>query len=895
MLPLVHPGQCGLRRLLAPACTATALALAVVDASAQTSAPSGPGDAPVALERAVVTGSHIPQIDGESPLPIQVITREEIQRSGVTTAAQLLERVPANINGINDAMSVGNGAWPGLATANLRGLGSGSTLVLLNGRRLANYAFEGSTVDLNSIPLNAVDRVEILKDGASAIYGSDALAGVINFILRKDYAGGELTAYGAATHEGGGNSAQLIASLGTGDLQKDRYNVFVSAALQKDQALKAIDREFSRTAYRPDLGINQLNPLTSPSNILDLSRRRFINPTYAQGCSPPASIPSPGEQACAFDFATSIDLVPEVERSSVLSRATWRLDVDTDLFGEVLLTRNTSRITVAPTPVGPITAFGPTLYPAGGPYYPAEFAAANGLTGDLLVTYRAVELGPRINDVDSDSQRYLIGMQGDALGWDYNVAALFSRNTQSDTNANGYLDLAKFVPAMASGLINPWGPSGPQGRAQLDASLFYGTLRRSEGTTSLLNAYGSREIARWPAGPLTLALGAEARRERLADNFDQVLVSGSSILSTTPLSTSGSRAAYALFGEMSVSVLPGLQTQLALRYDDYSDFGSTVNPKVALRWQPARTLLLRGSWGTGFRAPPLYDLFRPAATAFDFGVVDPIRCPVTGLPDDCDAIIEVIEGGNPDLRPEKSTQWNVGVVWEPMQRASVGVDYWHVEKDNVIGFLWWDNALRYYDRYADRFVRGPADPAVPGLPGPIVGYDARLMNLGSTRSSGVDVALSFTTPSMEWGTVRAALQGTYVTKWETQLDTVSFVSLLGTDVFDGAIPRWRSLLTLDWNYAQWGVTVAQNYTAGYTDASPEPGGTSRKVEAFAPWDLQLRYSGLAHWQLVTGVRNLFDTEPPVSNQTRTFQIGYDPQVASALGRLYYVRLSYSWK
>ena len=197
------------------------------------------------------------------------------------------------------------------------------------------------------------------------------------------------------------------------------------------------------------------------------------------------------------------------------------------------------------------------------------------------------------------------------------------------------------------------------------------------------SAYASREVATLPAGPLALALGAEARRESLADTWDDVVTSGSGVLSATPLSVSGGRTVYALFAELNVPVVRGLDAQLAVRYDDYSDFGSTTNPKVALRWQPVTSLLLRGSWGTGFRAPPLYDLYRPSSTSIDFGLIDPIRCPITGLPDDCDAFVEIIDGGNPELQPETSTQWNFGVVWEPARGLSLGVDYWNIEQDNV--------------------------------------------------------------------------------------------------------------------------------------------------------------------------------------------------------------------
>ena len=847
---------------------------------------------PVTLDKVIITGSHIRAFDAETALPVQVIKREEIDRSGVTTVEQLLERIPGNLNGINAAMSIGS-ETPGLSSANLRGLGGGSTLVLLNGRRLANYAFVGDTVDLNSIPLAAVDRVEVLKDGASAIYGSDAIAGVINFILRRDFVGAELTAYGALTQGGGGNSGLVVGSVGHGDPARDGYNVFLSASYQKDQALKAIDRDFARTAYRPEIGLNRLSPGTFPANIL--AGRDLLNPTYPQGCTPPTSLPLPPAE-CGYDYMTAIDILPAVERASVLARGTLRLSADADLFAEALYSRNQFNTTVSPTPVSPFTIYGPNLYPAGGPYYPSEFAAANGLSGDLALFYRSVELGPRINDVDSDAQRYAIGVEGVARGWDYNVAAVYSRNTQTNEYANGYVYASKLIPAMATGLINPFGPSGPEGQALLASTLFHGTLTSTEGTTSLVNASASREIATIPAGPLLLALGAEARREKLTLDWEPILLSGSSFTSDTPLSVAGSRNVYALFAELNVPIVRGLDAQLAVRYDDYSDFGSTTNPKFALRWQPLQSLLMRASWGTGFRAPPLYDLHRPPFTGGDFGISDPARCPVTGLPDDCDVFFfEITEGGNPNLQPETSTQWNAGIVWEPARGLTLGIDYWNIEQKNIISALGPQNAVLHYDKFDSRFIRGPVDPNYPNLPGPIIGFDNRLLNLGTTQTSGIDVSLAWTAPRVDWGLVSVALQATYVMQWDTQFDGVVFVSQVGTDAYGPVIPRWRSQLTLNWNNGPWGATLAQTYTAGYTDFAPGPSGEPHEVGAFAPWDLQGTYSGFSGWQFVAGIRNLFDSDPPASNQPFFFQSGYNPQIASPLGRLFYLRATYSWR
>jgi len=265
-------------------------------------------------------------------LPIQIITRDEIDRAGWTTAAELMAHVSANLNGNNSQISLGQAGNPGLSSANLRGLGDGNTLVLLNGRRLANYAFFGGTVNLNTIPLAAIDRVEILKDGASSIYGSDAIAGVVNFITRKDYSGAEVTAQAGVTQHGGGDHYQTTVTAGYGDLAKDRFNAFVTVDWQKDTALAAHDRPFSRTAYLPEAGVNLLSFATFPANILLPDTFTFVNPSHASGCAPQVSIPaiSFGPQACGFDYASVIDTVPSVEQVNVIARAIYQLTLITN-------------------------------------------------------------------------------------------------------------------------------------------------------------------------------------------------------------------------------------------------------------------------------------------------------------------------------------------------------------------------------------------------------------------------------------------------------------------------------------------------------------------------------------------------------------------------------------
>lgn len=885
-------GPVGDVSLLFPSLTALC-SLVCGPAHAQSDAPTT-----TTLERVTITGTHVARSGIEGALPVQVVTREEIDRSGATSIEQVLERITAQVNGFNQALTVGEVTRPGLSSASLRGLGGGATLVLLNGRRLANYAFDGETVDLNSIPLAAVARIEVLKDGASAVYGTDAIAGVINFILRKDYRGAEVSGSFAATQRGSGDSGQLSASYGVGDPAREGYNLFASVTAQKDQRLRAIDRDFARTAFRPEEGINGLSGMTYPANIADRPNRRILNPTAAAGYTPPASLPFRPPpfftQACGYDYAQAIDLLPEAERTSTMARGTWRVDAGLDLFAEGLIVRNRFDVQIAPTAVSPFTPFGNMTYPARGPFYPSEFAAANGLAGNLTLAYRTEELGPRRSSTTGDTKRFALGAEGSYSGWDFNVATVYSANRQENEFVSGFVYISKLVPAMATGLINPFGPSGPEGRALLASTAFTGTPQTAKGSTALLNAFASREFNVLPAGPLAIALGAEARHERLSYDWNPALLTGDPFLGVQPQSVRGDRNVYALFAELNAPIVRGLDAQLAVRHDDYSDFGATTNPKVALRWQAAPMFLVRGSWGRGFRAPPLYALNEPKTSQGPVGGVrDPVRCPITSALEDCFGVVETFAGGNPDLRAETSTQWNVGLVWDVARAFSIGVDYWDIEQRGVINPLDWQNIITYYDAFQARVIRGPVDPALPTLPGPIVAIDQSLINLGTTKTSGLDVTLNGSVQSRGYGSWRISLQGTHVRRWETQIDGVNFVSQLADATTGRPVPRWRSVLTIDWTRGPWGATLGHNYSGGYADQFLRSDGSTRRVGAFLTWDLQARFTGLRNWQLAIGIRNLFDADPPLSNQTRSFQIGFNPQAANPLGRVLYARAGYT--
>jgi iron complex outermembrane receptor protein len=850
--------------------------------------PQAPADEPKKIEKVEIVGSHIKRIEGEAALPVQILSREDIERSGAQTTEEVLEMVSANFNGFKDALSVGNGVRAGFSGASLRGLGSSNTLVLLNGRRLANYAFSfrETGVDLHAIPLAAVERVEVLTDGASAIYGSDAIGGVINFVTRSDYRGGEATLYYGDSQAGGGAVTRATGALGGGSLASDGWNAFAVIDVAKSDNLPSRDRPFAATSYRPDIGLNGLSTNVFPANI-SLGRGRYVNPV-APNC--PAISVSIGNY-CLFDYPKLADALPESERASVLGSGMWRISGEVDAFAEMSWMRNRTTIQIAPSPTGPFTSQGaPFILPAGSPYYPQGL----GLSGDLSLRYRTVPLGPRTNETESEQFYMVAGVKGRWLDWDTNAAFIYSRSTATDSYAKGYVRESGLQELLASGLLNPFGPSAPEGDAALAAIEVRGaTARKATGTTRGVDARFSGDAAELPAGALAVAWGVEARRESLSD--ETLPIAGDVIGGSYTQPKQGSRNAGAIYVELNVPIVRSLEAQLALRYDRYSDFGGTTNPKIALRWQPATQVLLRGSWGTGFRAPSLPELYtapgRYLTGAPD--ITDIQRCPVTGSETDCgDNGFDSVDGGNRSLKPETSTQSNLGIVFEPGYGFSASVDWWRINQQDAIGSL--DPAAILADpiAYGRFIVRGPVDPNFPGLPGPITQVIATNQNLGELRTSGIDVVASWQLPATAYGRFGAQMNGTYMLDWRQQQGGSEFVSYIGTNVNGFSVPRWRSYLALNWGWQAWSATLGQYYQRGYTDERPDGEGKQRQVSPYNVWNLNLSWKQDA-LTLTGGAKNLFDQDPPTTNQSGSSQSGYDPRYADPRGRFFYA--SATWR
>lgn len=885
--------------------------------------------------RVEITGSSIKRIQGETALPVQVLSAEDIQRSGVSSVEQLLKTVTASstLGGstvANTGAGGGQGGGSSVSLLSLRGLGSARTLVLINGRRSAP-AGGSSAVDIAGIPLSAIERVEVLKDGASAVYGSDAVAGVVNFILRRDFSGTEVSAtLGTPTRSGGGKEARVSVLSGFGS---ERYGGAVGASYQKVRPIFGSDRSFARN-------INVQNQLDKTSTTAFPANIRLPNGQLRSANYPdcgPYSIVSPlSPNLCRYDNAPYIALQPDIEQFSVNANGHYSFSPALEAYAELTITRNETNNTTqhvllngAALPAGhpyiaSLTNLINTRYaslpaaqlaqlrsligsawallPPTSPYYPTAFAAANGLTGQpLVLLFRSIPSGVRKTQDITDNHRLLGGVRGLLLGWDYDSAVLYSENKITNNLTQGWALTDKYLNLVNTGVINPFGPTNDP--AALQAAMddnYNGLFNISKTSVASVDVKASRELMKLSGGPLSVALGAEFRKEKLdiapSDANKQFLIAG---FGAPGVPVKADRKVASAFAEFNIPLHKGLELNAALRWDKYQGVGDTTNPKVSLRWQPVDTLLVRASVGQGFRAPTLVDLYQPEARGITTnGSRDLVRCPqgTTGLID-CSTQFVTIGGGNPRLQPEKSTSASVGFLFEPVKDFSAGLDFFNIEiKDIIRTGLSAATILGDPVRYASYIRRGPPDGNPSGA-GPITGIDQSLTNLGRTIVAGYDIDAKARLPMPAEQKVTLRFAGTYFSAYKQQnldgtyTDAVNQPAAIGI----GVVLRWRHTLGATWDSGPWSVTLFENYQNRYQDlrTSLQPASVvPRLVKRYETFDLQGSYRGFKSIKLAAGIKNLFDRDPPYTNYGAGFVGSYDLSYTDVRGRFAYVTGSY---
>jgi len=915
------------------------------------------------LERVEITGSNIRRINSETASPVLALTREDIEKSGRSSVAELLQTLSVDNQG-SVPKNFGAGFASGASGISLRGLGAASTLVLLNGRRIAPFglADDGQKVfsDLNLIPLDAVERIEILKDGGSAIYGSDAIAGVVNVILRKDYQGLAMNASYGTTQYGNGQEKRASITGGFGDLQRQGFNVLANLEVGRQGEIynrDITDRGYIGRQDLRDLGFSANETVASVSaggngaittnnaagsaingnvrNPVTLDYYNRGNPAGlgftrifpAAACSNFTSHPQgdPGG-GCLNDAAQEYGQIqPSQKYINFFTRGTLNIAPALQGYAEFNWYNNKNEAFTTPSqvsnsvgyPGGPVSNAGVSLGAAhpDNPYFGSE----------ARLRYLAVDNGPRVRNGDSDFYRVLVGLKGTAAEWEYDTGLLYSQ-TKGHDGRTGYLQrdvtfallnptAANVAAATAGSAAYAALPAGTLWRiaenAGLNSAALYAAMSPpitsdSDAKITQIDVKASREIGKLDGGPIGLAVGAELRHESIS----LTPVTGTERGNVIGLGYSaydGGRTVTAAYVEVLAPLLKQLEASAALRYDHYSDAGNSTTPKFGIKYTPFRELALRGTYAKGFRAPSPAENGVGGLAAFSTAT-DPLRCNL-GIAAACaPAAVAVITSPNPALKPEKSDNYTLGLVFEPSSKTSIAIDYFDITRKDEINQEQTDAAVA-----AGHIARDPTTAtAVPGDPGQIVAVLGQYVNSSRTKVRGFDVdAKQGFELGGGFGKLTLTAQWTHLFTFKrTEVDGSSrdFAGTHGNCDVTNCIgtPADRANFGAFVDTGAYRVGINANYRASienknfkddpagcastFADGSDAPAGC--RIASFTTFDLVGRWQPMKELEVYGSIRNLFNRIAPLDPLTYGQQAFNPLDYAGAVGRFYTVGLKY---
>lgn len=839
------------------------------------------------LDEIEVTGSRLSRVAMEGALPVTVISRDDIAATGKISVADALRS--STFNSFGSYTSISGSSGQGQSVASLRGLGSNRTLVLVDGRRVATSpSLQGSGVDLNTIPLAAVERIEVLSDGASAVYGSDAIGGVINVILRKDYSGVEISA-GIGLPDAAGadeENASIVAGVSSGDSR-----MLFGASYTSTDPIFLRDRDYSRGSpgVRNSEGSYDLSGTTG----ISLYGNTVFNSDFTQTFEAPAEgcveslgfyplrddinalTDTAGSPGCGFDFTQYAADTTELKTSSVFVK--YGYDIDIDLSFEITASYAQSE------------SFG-RFAPAPDLLFVPGTASTNPYGEDVYVLHRFLPLGTRDNNNRSGVFSVLPVLKYNFGDWDIEGGARISRFTFAELGS-GYLLRSVAASAAESGAYNPFDLANPGDQATLD-SMVVTTTR--DGLTEYREVFSTVRIPLYQMenGTLDSAWGAEYRTERFFDNYDSQSEAGT-VGGSSGNSSDGKRNAYALFGEVVVPVLSNVEADVAARYDHYSDSaGGAFSPKISARWQALDNLTVRASAGKGFRAPLLSELNAKDAFSAE-SARDLVTCREAGVPDSqcAERQYDTFISANPDLKPEKSTQFGFGVAMQPVEWADFTVDYYNITIQD---------SLTTYSVQSLIFRELLGTPLPEGTyitrrdSGSIEEVGTTTDNISEITTDGLDLALRTNFSFTDWGSIRPSLQVSYVLGYTIDDGVLPARDIVG----DPGTPEYRSTLSLPWSIGAFTTTWSMTYipsTAAATDpGDPNPLNLRRsgEVKANTIHDVQLLWETPWNGSLAVGVRDLLDEG--VSTNLNLTSPYYDQTLYNPVGRMPYARFTQSF-
>lgn len=866
-----------------------------------------------------ITGSRLAVVGFQSSVPVGIIIPADLENSGAYDVGDFLKSVPA-VSGNSLSTAVSNGG-NGTSTVTLRGLPANNTLVLMDGRRLASNGIYGSEADLNSIPSAAVERIEILKGGASAIYGSDAIAGVVNVILKDDFDGVQFEQYAGLS---GQSDVQTTVSEVLMGKRVGATSLFLSFEHFEQDGLFSAERERSASADNRDNGGTDLRSSATPLSRITLSDGQVY--ILDVDSTPDAD----GTDFSQFRFATDEDLYDYRESTSSISpsrrdalylSALWRPNEAWSVKADGSYVRTHAVISYAPTPLSTNT------YPSSAAFSVSSVSSeSDGLPVSAENIYnpfkediydirrRIVELGSRKQTNSAEVFRFNIGFDFEGENSQWHFDALWNASHADESLVN-VLDFAKTAQALGPessclGLavdgcvpLNLFGPVGSISQEQLD---YIRTDASIHGRSSLSVVSGSFEtrLAQLPAGAVHMVGGFDIREESITSSASQD--NDSLIGGVLVAAAQGQRHVREVYAEIRLPMasqqlgIESLDVELAFRHSHYSDFGEAFTPKVSLLYRPTENVLLRSTFSQGFRAPSLGELHRGDQTSFVF-LSDP--CALNQSVDmflGCDQQSDPTQNqflttfaGEPDLKPEESDSYTVGAVWQNhVDDLHVSLDYFHINQRNVVDA----NAQYILDQNADsglfsEFVQRDDNGNIQRLYAPFI-------NIGLREVSGVDASVRWFKKTNKQGKFTYTLNASYLQTFidqispDSPMNDVSGTFVDAASEGNGALPRWKVNSSLLWQKQGLQLSYSVNYISSMTEVLRGTD-TTRKISSWFNHDAHVSYQFSRNdVRLAFGVNNLWDKEPPLI--ASSLNDNYDARTYDLIGRFFYGRIRYTF-
>lgn len=906
------------------------------------------------LEPITVTGYVVPRA-GEGPQPVSSRGQNFIDQQGDQTVAQALQQVPENASSILQTVDVGTSFTPGAASVNLRGLGSNSTLVLIDGHRQVVFPFFGGGtegfVDLNSIPLAAVDRIEVLKDGASATYGADAIAGVVNIILKDEYQGADLKFHYGISQRG--DAEEYHASLVSGIVQtlgeSSRLSIVAAFDYYEQSPIAALDRWYSADTNHQKFGayFDERSSFAPNGNFNDSAGNLYtVNPGVTGPTITKSDFtvyPETGNQIPnLFDSAPYNELLPRSQRYGGFLKVNYQPVQWLKVYDDFLCMHSEE---VNQTPPEVATSSDGIEVPASNPFNPFKIPLT--FAGQSFN-----ELGPQKEHATIDTVRNLAGITLLNLprNWFVDATFLYAESDGDQETYNLYRKsqlnaaLNGSLPGFVGQYYDPFTDENvARPNSQFVNALRYNAFSKPRTDLTVWGLRAGGELIDLPAGRITLGLGAEYRSDSYVDFRDSASVQND-VIASGGGGGGGKRYVRSAYGELTIPILGGqwswpgarvLEVVLAERYDDYSDFGSAAKPKISIRYKPFDDLTFRASYSESFRAPSLSELFRGEFISFALA-----NDPQTGT----SGVFETHTFGNPALKPETAYGYYAGLIWSPgahdpehswwgwANGFSAHVDWTEINKRSTIEFEDLNTILSNEAKFPGSVVRNP-DGTISYINDPFV-------NAGAVRIDAIDFGASYSTKEFNWGKIDAELDASYLYNFKQQFVTPGPV-LDYTDTF--TLPDFRLIASIFYSKTVFGSDTFQTgFTVNYIDSehdetdnyggalpdATEPNGVVHRIGSWTTVDWQISYAfaapaeitpetpragydkdgrrlngeqagTLKHEGSISGIRRY------LANTKATFGIknigdlsppfadtleGYDTATANPLGRVFYFEL-----